>query len=273
MTSDSHNKIILLFSVPLIIFIIIISYAGLFIPDTYAKETANWQAQAFGQDILDLYLITPLLLITSWFAYKRNRTGLLLWAGIIVYLIYTFVLFAFAVHFNNLFIVYCLTLGLSIYAFMYFLFSQFTKPITNWYNEKIPIKSVASFFIILAGLFYILWLSEIIPANLNNTIPKSITDAGLITNPVHVLDLAVLLPGLIFIAISLLKKKLLGILLAPVILTFAVLMDMTIGLMVIVMNMMGMETDPSLAVIMCLLALLTLGLLIWFLKSLIIKNI
>jgi len=38
---------------------------GLFIPDTYAKETANWQAQALAQDIFDLFLITPLLLI--WF--------------------------------------------------------------------------------------------------------------------------------------------------------------------------------------------------------------
>ena len=58
-----------------------------------------------------------------------------------------------------------------------------------------------------------------------------------------------------------------GMLFAPVVLTFAVLMDITIGLMVIVLNIEGIETDLSGVVIMILLALFTLVLLIWFLKS------
>ena len=41
-----------------------------------------------------------------------------------------------------------------------------------------------------------LWLSELIPASLSGEVPKSVTDAGLWVNPIHVLDLAVLLPGL-----------------------------------------------------------------------------
>jgi len=267
MTSDSHNKIILYFSLPIVVFVIIVSYAGLFVPDTYAKETANWQAQALAQDIFDLFLIAPLLLITSWFAYKKSRIALFLWSGIIVYLIYTFVLFCFAVHFNYLFIVYCLTLGLAFYAFLYFLFSQFNQPIISWFNEKLPVKTVGYFFIVLAGLFYVLWLSEIIPANLNNTTPKTITDSGLITNPVHALDLAVLLPGLIFVAISLLKKKPLGMLLTPVVLTFSMLMDITIGTMVVVMNMEGIESDISGAFVMGLFSVFSLILLIWYLRG------
>jgi hypothetical protein len=55
-------------SLPLALFVIIVSYAGLLIPDAYAKETTNWQAQTLAQDIFDLFLITPLLLITSWLA-------------------------------------------------------------------------------------------------------------------------------------------------------------------------------------------------------------
>jgi hypothetical protein len=273
MTSGNQNKAILFFSFPLAIFVIIVSYAGLFIPETYAKETDNWQAQALAQDFFDLFLITPLLLITSWLAYKKSRLALLLWNGLLVYLIYTFVLFCFAVHFNYLFIIYCLTLGLSFYAFIFFLLSQIKESVTYWFNDKIPVKTVGIYLIILSGLFYLLWLSEIIPANISNTTPATIIEGGLITNPVHALDLSVVLPGMMIIAILLLKKRPLGLLLAPAVLTFAILMDITIGTLVIVMDMRGIETDLSITVIMGLMALFSLVLLIWFLKGLIVKNI
>ena len=272
MTSDQKDNTILFFSLPLAVFVIIVSYAGLFIPDTYAKETANWTAQAIGQDIIDLFLITPLLLITSWLAYKKNRVALFLWSGVLVYLIYTFVLFCFAIHFNYLFIVYCMTLGLSFYAFLYFLLSQIKEPVASWYNDRVPVKTVGIYLIILSGLFYLIWLSEIIPATINNITPATITETGLITNPVHALDLSVVLPGMMIVAILLIKRKPLGLLLAPAVLTFGILMDITIGSLMIVMNMRGIETDLSLTVIMGLLALFTLGLLIWFLKSIQIKK-
>jgi hypothetical protein len=268
MPSEGNNKIILLFSIPLTIFVIVVSYAGLFIPATYTNETANWQAQALAQDLFDLLLVAPLLLITSWFAHRGNRIALLLWAGTIVYIIYTFVLFCFAVHFNFLFIIYCLTLGLSFYAFLYFLFSQNKEHFTNWTTDKLPVKTVGYYFIILVVMFYFLWLSEIIPAILNNTIPTSITEAGQITNPVHVLDLAVLLPGLIYISLNLLKRKSWAILLAPVVLIFFILMTIAIGTMVVVLNMKGFESDLSVAVFMILLAIFSLILLIWYLRSL-----
>lgn len=273
MTSDNQNKIILLLSLPIAILVTIVSYTGLFFPDTYAKETANWAAQAVAQDIIDLFLIIPFLLISSWLGFKKNRIALLLWSGVLIYLIYTFVIYCFAVHFNQLFIVYCLILGLSFYAFLYFLLSQIKEPIASWYSEKIPVKTVGIFLMILSGLFYLLWLSEIIPAIFSNTSPATIIETGLLVNPVHALDLSVVLPGFMIVGILLLKKNPLGLLLAPAVLTFCILMDITIGTLMIVMNMRGIETDLSLTVIMVLLALFTLGLLVWFLKSLQLKRI
>ncbi len=273
MTSDNQNKIILFLSLPIAILVTIVSYTGLFFPDTYAKETANWAAQAVAQDIIDLFLIIPFLLISSWLGFKKNRIALLLWSGVLIYLIYTFVIYCFAVHFNQLFIVYCLVLGLSFYAFLYFLLSQIKEPIASWYSEKIPVKTVGIFLMILSGLFYLLWLSEIIPAIFSNTSPATIIETGLLVNPVHALDLSVVLPGFMIVGILLLKKNPLGLLLAPAVLTFCILMDITIGTLMIVMNMRGIETDLSLTVIMVLLALFTLGLLVWFLKSLQLKRI
>jgi hypothetical protein len=55
------------------------------------------------------------------------------------------------------------------------------------------------------ALFALIWLSEIVPALFRGAPPPSVVEAGLLTNPVHVLDLSLLLPGLLFSGISLLR--------------------------------------------------------------------
>src|ERR1019366_8796872 len=112
-----------------------------------------------------------------------------------------------------------------------------------------------------------LWLSEIIPAIIQNTIPKSIVETGLFTNAVQVIDLSVFLPGIFITGISLLKRISFGLILVPIILTFFVLMDISIGTLAVVMKMKGVESNLVLTVIMGVLALLSLVLLIWYFKS------
>lgn len=160
---------------------------------------------------------------------------MLIWSGVIFYLVYSYVIYCFSLHFNFLFLVYCFILGLSFYSFIYFIMSNINEPITDGYNINVPIKTTSIFFIIIAIIFYSLWLTEIISTLIKNEIPKSITDNGTVTNPVHLLDLSIVLPLLFITAILLLKKKLLGFLLAPAMLVFCILMSLAIGGMVIVM--------------------------------------
>ena len=42
-----------------------VSLAGMFSEGFYAKEAFNWQIQALGQDEIDLFIITPVLLVTG----------------------------------------------------------------------------------------------------------------------------------------------------------------------------------------------------------------
>lgn len=257
MKKNQKSNIIFLLSMALASLVIIVSCIGLLIPDTYALETPNWIAQATGQDIIDLFLITPVLVISAIFAYTGNKVARLIWSGSLFYLIYTFVIYSFAVHFNNMFILYCLILGLSFYLFIYFIISNSKKTVSNWFKNKIPNKLIGIYLIVIACLFYVLWLSELIPAICTNSIPKSLTDTGLFTNPIHVLDLSVCLPALIITGILLLRKNYLGLLLAPSMLVFCVLMDITIGILVIVMRMKHLETNMDLTIIMSLLAVVS----------------
>ena len=257
MKKNQKSNVIFMLSMALASLVIIASCIGLLIPETYAKETPNWIAQAIGQDFLDLFLITPVLVITTIFAYTGNKAARLIWSGSLFYLIYTFVIYCFAVHFNNMFILYCLILGLSFYLFVYFLITNSKKAVSGWFKNKIQYKLIGIYLIVIACLFYILWLSELIPAICTNSVPKSLTDTGLFTNPVHVLDLSVCLPAIFIAGILLLRKHYLGFLLAPAMLSFCVLMDITIGGLVIVMKMKGIESHIGVTVIMCLLAVVS----------------
>src|SRR5688572_10060783 len=95
-------------TVLLAILISVVSLTGMFVDGFYTKETFNWQIQALGQDEIDLYIIIPVLLVTGINFSKNNQISSQLWAGTLLYLIYTFTIYCFDVHFNHLFPVYCL---------------------------------------------------------------------------------------------------------------------------------------------------------------------
>lgn len=266
--TQRHDKTFFRLSVLLSALIVISSCVGLFIPDFYSKETLNWQAQSLGQDAINLFLIAPFLFITSWLAYRNsNRTAGLLRGGIILYIVYTFTIYSFDVHFNSLFIVYCFILGLSFYSFLYFLFTQGTELVSDRFRHKNVIEITAFYMLIVPCVFYSFWFSEIIPAIISGTAPKSLIEAGLFTNPIHVIDLSVFLPALFITGIMMLQQKPLGLVLAPVMLVFFVLMDITIGALMIVMNAKGIEANFLVTAMTSVLALFSLGMLFWYFRN------
>jgi hypothetical protein len=266
MNKNQQNKMLAV-SLLLSALVITASCIGLLTPGFYSLETPNWQAQSIGQDMVDLFLVVPCLLLTSILAYRNNRTALMIRGGVLLYLTYTFVLYCFDVHFNALFVLYCACLGLSFYALMNFLFSQLKNKYEFGFKNHYIHRTIGIYFIIIATLFCFLWLAEIIPSIIYNITPKSLIETGLLTNGVHVLDLAVLLPGIFMAGIFLLQRKPIGVILTPVILAFFILMDLTIGLLVVVMKFRGIESDLMLTVVMGILALVSLFLLIWFMKN------
>ena len=261
-----NSNVILALSIPQAFFIIGVSCAGLLLPDAYSAETLNWRAQAIGQDAVDLFLVVPFLLLTTFFAAQKNRIAWFLWSGVNLYLIYTFVIYCFNIHFSKLFVAYCCTLGLSFYSLFYFLYIEIKEPVKDVVVNKSLARIIAIFFLVISVLFYSLWLSEIIPASVNATTPKTLVESGLTTNPVHVIDLAIILPGLFIVAIFTLKGKMLALLLVPAMLVFMVLMNITIAVLIIVMKRNGLEGDYTLSIAMAVLALISASLLIAYLR-------
>ena len=138
--------------------------------------------------------------------------------------------------------------------------------ITSWFDDTTPILTPAIFLMVLAALFYVLWMSEIIPALINGTVPASVKESGLITQPVHILDVALALPGLIIAAMLLIKKHAFGYVLTPALIIFALLMACAIGGMVVVMHFKGFDAAVSLIIIFALIAFSSGMVFIFFVK-------
>ena len=252
-------------SLPLAALVAWSALGGLLLPSTYARETASWSAQGMGQDWVNLLLVAPTLAIGGARALRGSLRARLVVGGALLYTVYSFLLYAFEVHFNPLFLVYCATLGLSFYALLALLVALPGMEPLGWYRGQVPARVTGIFLLVIAGGFALLWLGQILPALLSGRDPRGLSEIGLLTNPVHVLDLSLLLPGLAVTGVSLLRGGALGRALAPVMLGFNVFMPLAIGGMVLVMQARGIGQGIGLAVATTGIALVSAALLIEFL--------
>jgi hypothetical protein len=263
---NKNNKILLL-SLPLAALIIIAAVYSLSTAGFYSAETLNWQAQSIGQDQINLFIVSPCLIVTAALAARKNSTSFLIWSGVNLYLSYTFLIYCFDIHFNNLFIVYCFMLGLSLYSVLYFCIQQVKNPVIIEIHNRLASKVISVYFFIISCAFSFQWLSDIIPATIYHTVPKDIIETGLVTNPVHVIDLSIVLPAFFLTAIFLMKQNANTLIIVPGLLVFCTLMDITICWLLIETKSKGVSGDDAIAFVMGSLALLSIILLIWFLKS------
>jgi hypothetical protein len=170
---------------------LVTSLLGLFTAWPYATETASWQLQARGQDTGNLLAVGALLI--GGLALRRGRlAGWVLWLGALLYLVYAFVIYAFGVHFGLLFPAYVAVLGLAAYALLF----SFGAGLANIGSRRSD-RFAAGLVSVIAVAFALLWLSSIISDLVAGRIPASVLETGLPTNQVHVLDLALVVPGML----------------------------------------------------------------------------
>ncbi len=69
-----------------------------------------------GQDIANLFVVVPATLIAMHFAFRGSIRATLVWLGLLIYTAYSFIVYAFFIHFGLWFLVYVAVLGLSVFA-------------------------------------------------------------------------------------------------------------------------------------------------------------
>jgi len=268
----SPTNIWLWLTFPIAVLLAIAAGGGIFINDLY-RDDPYFAAQAVAQDFISLAVVLPILIVTALLASRGSPRAWMVWLGVLIYLVYSYVVAAFDVKFNSLFLVYVALLGCSLYGLIGGLATMDWAGIRGYFTEKTPVKAISIYLAVLAVLFYFLWLSEIIPALIMGKIPQSIQDNGTPTNSVHVLDMAWILPAFGIAAVSLWRKQALGYTLAGALLSYAVFLISAILSMVVVMSQRGHSVIIPQVVIFGALFVISLGMLIWYMKGISPKSI
>lgn len=208
-----------------------LSLGGLLWPAAYADETAAWRAQAIAQDWFDLVVAAPALAVASLWSRHRPPGSVharLVQAGLLLYTLYVAAVYAFAIHLNALFLVYCAALGLATFALLTLapLRGEATR---QRYTAHLPARLAGGFLVGVGGVFALLWLAQLAPMTLGGGPPAELVETGLPTNPIHVLDLSFILPLHVIAGLSLWRRRDLGCVLAPALLAFSAMMAASIA--------------------------------------------
>ncbi len=259
-------KALRIMTILLVVSLSLVSAAGVFLPGTYARDSASMAAQGVGQDVVDLFLGVPLLIVTFVYTSRGSRLGTLLYAGTLFYILYSFIIYCFGVFFNQWFLLYCLTLALSLYSFILVMSGLKGLNVAGWF-DRAPVKTVSIFVLFVALVFYAMWLKSLVPAIINKSVPVELMEYKLPVNAVHVIDLAFALPGLVLGSVLLWRGKGMGYVIASVALVFIILLSLVLAAIVIVLARREISEDLSVAFVFGGLTVVSLVVaVLWFRK-------
>lgn len=225
---------------PVALLLAAVSLGGLLSP-AYSRELSPWTAQAVGQDWFDLLIAAPFIALCGTAARRGSYRWSVLLAGAYAYTVYEMFIYTFAVHFNALFLLYCATLGLAGFALVAIAIDLSRRTETV---DRVAGRVAGSLLVGIGCIFALMWLAEDVPAMLHNAPSKTLIETGLFTNPVHVIDLAFVLPAHVLAGVWLWRQRRAGELLAPIVLAFGILMAASIGGMMVVIRIAGSAEAP-----------------------------
>jgi len=243
-----------------------VSSAGFFNEDTYMRELPSFAAQGAGQDFVNLFIGAPVMIISLWFMRRGSRIASWIFAGMAFYYMYSYIIYVFGLRYNGYFLAYCFTLSLSTYILIFWIYYHSRLDISGWFRSMPPTRLTAGFILFIALLFYMIWLKDIVPPLLEGEAPAHVIENGYVINPVHAIDLSFALPGLVIVSILLFRRHPLGLLLAPVLLVFIIILTIALAGMMLVVTARGIEESAGLTYIFAGISVISAIILALFLR-------
>lgn len=185
------------------------SLVGLVVPAIHGAEPPAWRAQVTGRDWFGVVLAAPWIAVCGLGARTGSYRWTVLLAGAFAYTVYDLAIYAFAAHVDALFVVHCVTLGLASFALIVLVGDLAPRAVAI----DARTRHLAGGFLIVVGVGVAArWLAE-----------------GVLTNPVHVIDLAFVLPAHVVAGVLVWRGRPRATAFASVLLAFDVLMSSSIG--------------------------------------------
>lgn len=207
---------------------------GLFSDRAYRMDRTV-HLESMAQDVLTLAIV-PVLVWAGRRSSAGSLRGHLLWLGLLGYIAYTYLIYAFGVPHNSAFLLYVAALTLSIAALV--------DGIARINVRQVPLHAhtgVGWFLIVIGLAFAGLWLSDIVPT-IGGGLPGTI-NVGELPYPVYVVDLAIALPAVVATGVALVRGHVAAPVLGAVVLIKVLTMGLAIWAMAIALLVNGRQPN------------------------------
>jgi hypothetical protein len=229
---------------------------GLLVEHAY-RTPADIAAQGRGQDLLTL-LTVPVLLWAAGRARARSLRAHLLWVGLMLYYVYSYLMYALATPYNDAFLAYLAVLAMSGYGLLNGLIRidvHRVRPAFGW----LPRRGLGGYLLAVGAGFAVLELAPIVAA-LPGKVPAGGFAPGM-PNPVYVLDLTLFLPLCITTALLLWRDHPASPVLAAMVLTKKATLGLAILLMIVFQHADGIPVNLVMTVVFAVITAVDLALL------------
>jgi hypothetical protein len=230
----------------------------------YFYDTVSSAAQMKGNDMVTLAVGLPLLVISTWLAFRGSLRGRLLLTGTLGFFLYTYMSMCNLTSYNALFLVYVALFTLSLYAFILSLMSFDLASLPGQFSEKLPRKWIAGLMFLVAGFLGLAWLARILAPLLQNGTPALENTTTLV---IQFMDLSLIVPLAVLSGILLLRRSAWGYLLASVMLAKGVTLGLAVSTMSINMSLAGVPDSLAIMVPFLVITLLNLVMVVLLLKN------
>ena len=209
-------------SAALAVMALVTSALGVLYPDIF-RDPAMTVGNARGTALIIVVVAVPILVVSMILAARGSLRARIVWLGVLAYILYNSVFFAFAMTFNVLFLLYVAMFSLALWSLVALLVWVDADDLRAHFASSTPVRPIALYLLIIAALFAMVWLKDILPAVIANATPASLEGTRMLTNPVQVLDLSITLPLCVLSGIWLWQRRSWGYLLAGLLLTMLVI--------------------------------------------------
>ncbi len=230
----------------------------------YTYDTVSSAAQERGNDMITLLVGLPLLVISSWFAFRGSLRGQLLLCGTFGFFLYTYLSMSMLTSFNALFLVYVALFALSLYAFVLNMMAFDLSSLSQHFSSQLPRRWIAGLLFVIATFLSLAWLGKIGQPLLQNQIADLQNGTTMV---IQALDLGLIVPLAVISGILLLRRSAWGYLLASVFVLKAITLGLAVSAMAINMSLAGVPDSLGIMIPFLVITIVNLGIAVVLLRN------
>jgi hypothetical protein len=156
-----------------------------------------------ANDLTNLLIVFPVLLASMWLASRGNLVGLLFWPGALFFVLYTYIIYIFAMPLNAAYLPYLALVMLSLYSLACLLTRIDGGAVQRALASAVPERLAGGVLALLGILFFLLVIGAISNVAISQT---SIADTEL---ALHVADFLIA-PAWVICGVLLFRGKAFG---------------------------------------------------------------